>query len=191
MEVSKREEIPDQTTIDVVVRPDIGVSSTRDHWLQDRIRSAIAPVVVLEQHPRTLIQIVVQIVQSGGLRFLNSTSLSASINATYMALLDAGVPLRSTVSACSVVCTDDKSYVDPDKKTLEHISSNIRSVHTIAYEVKGGQIERLLMSESVGSTTPDQIFECFALAAATCIKVNETMRTVMSKAIDRRNRWRT
>ncbi|KAK9331328.1 ribosomal protein S5 domain 2-type protein [Lipomyces starkeyi] len=198
MEVNKRDELPDVATLEIVVRPDVGVTSTREQFLQDRIRRVVAPVIALELLPRTLIQIVVQIVQSGDTKILNTITLSASINATYMALLDAGVPLRSTVSATSIIyytaATSDASktnvLIDPTRAELEKIEKDIASVHTIAYELKGGKIERLLLSESVGSFTEDQVFECYDTAANICEETNRTMREAVTKSVQQKSRWR-
>ncbi|KAK9322409.1 hypothetical protein V1517DRAFT_260322 [Lipomyces orientalis] len=200
MEVNKRDELPDVATLEIVVRPDVGVASTREQFLQDRIRRVVGPVIALELHPRTLIQIVVQIVQSGDTKALNTIALSASINATYMALLDAGVPLRSTVSATSIVCYATSStqaalttggvLIDPTRPELEKIEKDITSVHTIAYELKGGQMERLLLSESVGSFTEDEVFECYDAAAKVCEETNRTMREAVTKSVQQKGRWR-
>ncbi|KAJ8103857.1 ribosomal protein S5 domain 2-type protein [Lipomyces tetrasporus] len=199
MEVNKRDELPDIATLEIVVRPDVGVASTREQFLQDRIRRVVGPVIALELHPRTLIQIVVQIVQSGDTKTLNTIALSASINATYMALLDAGVPVRSTVSATSIVCYGTSSIqgglttgvlIDPTRPELEKIEKDITSVHTIAYELKGGQIERLLLSESVGTFTEDEVFECYDTAAKVCEETNGTMREAVTKSVQQKGGWR-
>ncbi|KAK9240211.1 ribosomal protein S5 domain 2-type protein [Lipomyces kononenkoae] len=197
IEVNKREELPDVATVEIVVRPGTGVTSTREQFLQDRIRKVFAPVIVLDLHPRTLIQIVVQIVQSGDTKMLNTMTLSASINATYMALLDAGVPVRSTVSATSIIYYKTQAQtskaavlIDPTRTELERIEKDILSVHTVAYELKGGKIERLLLTESVGSFTEDQVFECYDSAAKICESTNETMREAVINGVQRKSRWR-
>ncbi|KAK9369725.1 ribosomal protein S5 domain 2-type protein [Lipomyces kononenkoae] len=202
IEVNKRDELPDVATVEIVVRPDTGVTSTREQFLQDRIRKVFATVIVLDLHPRTLIQIVVQIVQSGDSKMLNTMTLSASINATYMALLDAGVPVRSTVSATSIIYyktqADEVSswpggvgvLIDPSRTELERIEQDIMSVHTVAYELKGGKIERLVLSESVGSFTEDQVLEAYDSAAKICQSTNETMREAVINGVQQKSRWR-
>ncbi|KAK9457410.1 ribosomal protein S5 domain 2-type protein [Dipodascopsis uninucleata] len=196
MEVQKRDEIPDIAYIEMIVRPDVGVTSPREQFLEDRIRRTISPVILLEQHPRTLIQIVVQIVQSGDIKNINTLALSGGINATFMALLDAGIPLRSTISACSVIVVDgednDKKtiLVNPEKRELEKYENKISSHHTIAYELKGGKIERLLLSESSGKFTNKILFDCYDIASEVCVNTNQTMRNTVAKAVEQWSKWK-
>ena len=55
---------------------------------------------MVDLYPRSTISVFVQVVQSdGGYR-------SACINAASLALVDAGIPMRDFVCACSVACVD-------------------------------------------------------------------------------------
>ncbi|KAK9479037.1 ribosomal protein S5 domain 2-type protein [Lipomyces japonicus] len=195
LEVLKKDEQPTVATIELVVRPHIGVTSTTEQYIQDRIRKVISPLIILELHPRTLIQIVIQIIQSGDLRKMNTLALSAGINATYMALLDGGIPLRSTVSACSLIHVQQQDgsnliLVDPNLKELQSHQDNIRSVHTFAYEIKTGKIERLLLSESTGKFTSEELFDFYDRAADICVRTNLVMRRSIIATAEKQNRWK-
>ncbi|KAK7203126.1 ribosomal protein S5 domain 2-type protein, partial [Myxozyma melibiosi] len=152
MEVSKRDEEPTTAALEVVLRPDVGLSSPREQYLQDRIRKALTPVIILDLNPRTLIQLVIQIVESGDLQTHNRIALAAAINAAYLALLDAGIPMRSTL--------------------------------------KGGAVERLLMSENSGMFSTERLFECYEIAAKVCVETNGVMREVVAKGVERLDTWR-
>jgi exosome complex component RRP41 len=69
--------------------------SRREIELSKVIREALEPVVMTELFPRTMIDIFIEVLQAdGGTR-------CAGLTAASLALADAGIPLRSLVSACA------------------------------------------------------------------------------------------
>ena len=56
----------DEATVEVVVRPAIGVPTTTEKLQEQLLRTAIEPVILGGMMPRTLVQIVVQIVKDDG-----------------------------------------------------------------------------------------------------------------------------
>ena len=70
-------------------------SRTADSELASSVRSVFDPVVQTQLYPRTQIDVSITLLQSdGGVR-------SAAINATTLALIDAGIALEDFVCACS------------------------------------------------------------------------------------------
>lgn len=70
--------------------------------MENTLRTAFEPIILAGMMPRTLIQIVVQILKDDG------SALAAAANSITLALLDAGVPMRQMVG--SVTCMiDEKS----------------------------------------------------------------------------------
>jgi exosome complex component RRP46 len=89
VEVSRRDELPEEATLEVNIRPAMGVGSTlldirplwlqyanmykapRDRHLESVLHSAFRRIILTHQFPRTLIQLTLQMLQSPP-----STSLS-------------------------------------------------------------------------------------------------------------------
>ncbi|KAF8457436.1 ribosomal protein S5 domain 2-type protein [Terfezia claveryi] len=108
MEIRARDEHYSKAVLEIIVRPSIGVATYREKYLESRLRGALEPVVLESLAPRTLIQVVVQIVQVGelGLKKVGATNaneytplllLPSLITTSLLALLDASVPLTSTL----------------------------------------------------------------------------------------------
>ncbi len=70
------------------------------------IRSIFESVVITNLFPRSQISIFVQVIQNdGGAR-------AAAINATTLALINAGIPMKSFVTACSAGFVDSTPIID-------------------------------------------------------------------------------
>jgi len=70
--------------------------SRREIELSKVIREALEPAIIASQYPRTTIDIFIEVLQSdGGTR-------CAGITGASLALADAGIPMKSLVSACAV-----------------------------------------------------------------------------------------
>ncbi|CAG8751294.1 7857_t:CDS:2, partial [Funneliformis mosseae] len=94
-EVKLRDEKLDKATIDVIVRPLVGTTGTKDRTHEYILRSTFENVIQAGLHPRTQIQIVSQVMMDDG------SIVAAAINATTIALIDAGIPMKDLVAAVS------------------------------------------------------------------------------------------
>ncbi|KAF6745975.1 exosome component Rrp46 [Ephemerocybe angulata] len=103
IEVRLAAELPSQATFDVSVRPLSNVPSTESKSQAATIRSAIAPSLILNKNPRTLIQLVIQTLT--------------------LALLNAGsVPMRGVVCAIAIGKTrDGELLVDPEEARVAEL----------------------------------------------------------------------
>lgn len=72
------------------------------------IQQALEPLVLLHNFPRSLINVIVQIVHDDG------SILAAAINASICALLTSGIPLRDMAAACTLGLTRDVAPHDDD-----------------------------------------------------------------------------
>jgi len=70
--------------------------SRREMELSKVIREALEPAILSENYPRTTIDIFIEVLQSDG------GSRCAAITGASLALADAGIPMKSLVSACAV-----------------------------------------------------------------------------------------
>ncbi|RUP50164.1 ribosomal protein S5 domain 2-type protein [Jimgerdemannia flammicorona] len=228
-EVKFRDEKLDRASLEVIVRPLTGLSSTKERVLESVMRSTFANVILTGLHPRTSIQIVAQVMKDDGcvsvgviavcllvvcgVRYdkLDNSSAksltsiayfglhqvqSAAINATTMALLDAGIPMNALVGSvtCMVGKEDGEILMDP---TMEELS-RARSIHTFAFDSasrtsvmmdenggKGTSGGVVLYSESTGDFTEDEYFGCMSLCQQATHKVHGFVRTAVEKKIER------
>jgi hypothetical protein len=98
-------------------------------FLQQFILNAFKSQILLALHPRTQINIVIQILKDGG-----ASLLPTCINATTVALLDAGIPLTTPLTAvhCAVM-RDSSDSTDSSAQTyavtVEPSASDALSPH--------------------------------------------------------------
>lgn len=116
----------------------LSYSGTREKYLESRLLSALKPMILRSNHPRTLIQIVVQVVQSAGTEDSAVTTLlllAPALNAAVLALLDAGVPLKSVLAATTVAFLKGSGElkVEPELEDLK----NATSKHVLAFTSAG------------------------------------------------------
>lgn len=80
--------------------------SRREVELSKVIRDCLEPAIFMDYYPRTMIDIIIEVLQAdGGTR-------CASITAASLALADAGIPMRDLVVACAAGKADDTIVLD-------------------------------------------------------------------------------
>jgi len=110
-EVPSRLEHVDKTDLQVSVIPATGAQNTYTTTVERHVKKVFQDHILLMLYPRTQIQVVIHVLHGDG------SILSACVNATSLALLDAGVPLRSVVVSADVLLKADSTLVlDPDAK---------------------------------------------------------------------------
>ncbi|KAG1704063.1 hypothetical protein DVH05_006076 [Phytophthora capsici] len=103
-----RAEKMDKATLDVCFKLEKGIMTSKEKEYEQIIRETFTPIVVTDSFPRAVISIVVQVIEDNG------SLLAVAINAVSLALMDAGVPMTSVVTATSCSLFDDGSlYLDP------------------------------------------------------------------------------
>ena len=115
MEVQIRDEKLDEATVEVIVRPAKCVPSTKEKLMESVLRTAFEPIILGGMMPRTLVQIVIQIIKDDG------AVLAASVNAITLALLDAGIPMKHMSAAITAMIhnTTGELVLDPVAAELE------------------------------------------------------------------------
>ena len=105
-------------------------SAVREKFLESRILSALKPIILRSNHPRTLIQMSIQIVQSAD-EDSNSAMmlLSPALNAASLALMDAGVPLKCMLSSTTIALIGSNVVIHPGVKDVKRADS----VHVFAF----------------------------------------------------------
>lgn len=102
IEVRLMAERASQATFEVSTRPVSHVPATEAKSHALAIRSALLPSLILNNHPRSLIQLVVQALVSPRTQWKDPL-LASMINASSLALMNAGsVPMRGVVCAVAI-----------------------------------------------------------------------------------------
>ncbi|XP_033096418.1 exosome complex component RRP46-like [Anneissia japonica] len=144
-DVKQSKEIIDKATVEVVFKPKVGLPGVYEKSQEQLIQNSCASAILATLHPRTSILIIVQVVQDSG------SLLSCSINASCLALMDAGIPMKYLV--CSITSALDKEgkiILDPTDKQCK----DALSVITCAFDSHKQNIVTVSLS---GSCSIEQI----------------------------------
>lgn len=137
LEPSRRDELPSTTYLEISLRPASGVPSPREKWLESIVGGVLRSVILGQMLPRTMVQIVLQVVSEGKMRrqLRDVAVLPALVNAAFAALVDCGLPLgRTVVAGLAVVRGSGEVVVDPS--TVEDLRG-CRSVHAMGFDGRG------------------------------------------------------
>ncbi len=127
--------------------------SRREIEISKVIREALQPAVIVEDYPRTAIEVWVEVLQSDG------GSRCAGITAAALALADAGINMRDLVVGCSCGIIDDTVVADLDDSEDKEGSGDM----PVAIMPNLGQVTLLQVD---GIYTRDQFQKAFELAIA-------------------------
>ncbi|KAJ7162900.1 exosome component Rrp46 [Mycena filopes] len=117
IEVRLAAENPSASTFEVLLRPLSNVPATQSKSLAATIRVALIPSLILSQNPRTLIQLVIQALSPRTIAKSQDALVAAMINASTLALLNAGsIPMKGVVCAVAVGRIKSVLVVDPDEE---------------------------------------------------------------------------
>ncbi|OQR97799.1 exosome component Rrp46 [Achlya hypogyna] len=144
----RRQEKMHCATLEVVFKPEKGAASARDKEYEMILRQTFEPIILLENFPRAVISVTVQVVEDDG------ALLAVAINAVNLALLDAGVPMRGIVGA--ITCTileDGQLCLDPSLSEGEAAAATVTTASC-------GNSDGVLTSMTSGVLTEAQYFAC-------------------------------
>ncbi len=128
-------------------------------------REAVEPVIFQEYFPRSAIDIFVEILQA------DAGTRTAGINAASIALADAGIPMKSLVSACAVGKIDDTLVLDLNKDEDNYGQADVPVAMT-----PDGNITLLQMD---GHLTKDEFKEAIEMAKKGCMAIYEMQKSAL------------
>ncbi|KAH0003914.1 hypothetical protein KCU78_g13655, partial [Aureobasidium melanogenum] len=202
IEVTRRDELPQHAALEVNVRPAVGVGSPKERHLESLIHSTLRDIVLTHMHPRTLIQLTLQIVntpeQENTLPASFALSpLPALLNASMLSLLSASIPMSSTFTSTllSVSSSGDFS-INPAPKVLLSASS----AHVFAFSSTGN----LVLDLSEGEFDMDTWEKAHDKAKEECCKeqlsedameegkpsLQTFMERVVEASVDKQRAWK-
>ncbi|KAI5242236.1 hypothetical protein E4T43_04885 [Aureobasidium subglaciale] len=168
IEVTRRDELPQHAALEVNVRPAVGVGSPKERHLESLIHSTLRDIVLTHMHPRTLIQLTLQIVNTPEQENILPASfalspLPALLNASLLALLSGSIPLTTTLTSTLVAVTPSGSLtLNPTPKILLTATSS----HVFAFSSTGS----LLLDLSEGDFNLSTWEKAHDTAKAECCK---------------------
>ena len=148
VEVQRRDELPEEAAIEVNIRPSSGVGGPRERWQENVLQSVLRSILLVHMHPRTLVQVTLQMMREPAAEGLKRAVgdiaiMPALLNTTFLALVDAGLPLACTATAVLVGVDHRREVVlEPQGKNLKDFGS----LHALSFNQYG----ELLMDESSG-----------------------------------------
>ncbi|MEM3522774.1 MAG: exosome complex exonuclease Rrp41, partial [Candidatus Bathyarchaeia archaeon] len=132
------------------------------------IREALEPAIIAEYYPRTTIDVFIEVLQSdGGTR-------CAGITGASLALADAGIPMKSLVSACAVGKINGEIVLD-----LTDIEDKFSEADMpIAIMPSFNTITLLQMN---GVLTKEEFEKALNMAIEACKKIHEIQKETLKK----------
>ncbi|KAH7083650.1 hypothetical protein FB567DRAFT_561662 [Paraphoma chrysanthemicola] len=187
IEVLRRDEMPEEATIEVNVRPAIGVGSPKERHLEALLHNTLRSIILTRSIPRTLVQITLQIKslpeeeeattgissvrfpsslcgkgEANGLQSL--TILPHLLHTAFLALLSASIPLRATLTSTLIALpAKSTSLLSPTANELLR-AKPIKSIHVFAFSGD----RRLLLNESDGAFSYEEWEEACERAEEVC-----------------------
>ncbi|KAF1773833.1 hypothetical protein PC111_g11762 [Phytophthora cactorum] len=158
-----RSEKTDKATLDVCFKLEKGIMTSKEKEYEQIIRETFMPVVLTDSFPRAVISIVVQYL------------LAVAINAVSLALMDAGVPMVSVVTATSCSIFDDGNlYLDPTSAEEEEAASWVTTA-------RSSTSDGVLTCITNGLLSEEQYFACSEACQRASESVAAFFRIVQQK----------
>ncbi|OCK87481.1 uncharacterized protein K441DRAFT_691128 [Cenococcum geophilum 1.58] len=207
VEVQRRDELPEETAIEINVRPAVGVGSPKERHLEALIQATLRHIILIRSYPRTLIQVTLQIrslpeEESAGVGS-SLTLLPHLLNTAFLALLSASIPLSTTLTSAFVaIASSGKLFCSPSSADMLRMQP-ILSIHVFAFSAQ----RALLLAESEGEFDVDKWEEACELAEDMCCKdagaeekmdvdgkvvnLGDFLRDMVKEKVEKEQRWKT
>ncbi|KAI3406285.2 RRP46 [Candida oxycetoniae] len=186
IESKQRQELPQQASLEIIVRPAKGLSTTKEKLLEDKLRSLLQNVLIRYRYPRQLIQIVVQFLVSGTRQEFTNNELNAAINCCYFAIIDADLSIYSSFASVSLCINSGNLIENP---TADVISTS-DSHHIVCFSIENGKVGNLLLLESAGEFTEYQLFDLLAKSVRSIESLHQLQRKAIEKKLGNDYIWR-
>ncbi|MCP8319164.1 MAG: exosome complex exonuclease Rrp41 [Candidatus Methylarchaceae archaeon HK01B] len=140
--------------------------SRREIEISKVISEALEPALILEEYPRTVINVYLEVLQADG------GSRCAGITASAVALADAGISMRDMVVACAVGKISGKVVLDLDDTEDKEGEADM----PVAIMPNLNQTTLLQLD---GILTPEEFEKAFEMAINACRHIYEVQRKAL------------
>lgn len=142
--------------------------SRREIEISKIIREALEPALILEDYPRTAIDVYIEVLQSDG------GSRCAGVSAASVALADAGVNMRDLVAACAAGKASDTIVLDINDAEDKEGQADM----PIAYLPNLNQVTLMQVD---GVLSSEEYKKCLDVALQGCKKVYQLQKEALMK----------
>lgn len=133
-------------------------------------REAFEPVIMAELFPKTAIDIFVEVLQA------DAGTRTAAINASSIALADAGIPMKGLITACAFGKVDGQIVLDLNKEEDNYGEADFPVAMT-----QDGEITLVQMD---GHLTPEEIKKGMELIKKGCKEILEIQQAALRKKFE-------
>jgi exosome complex component RRP41 len=140
--------------------------SRREIEISKVIKEALEPAVMLENFPRTVVDVFIEILQADG------GSRCAALDAAAVALADAGIPMRDMISACAAGKVADTIVLDINNEEDQEGQADM----PVALMPNLGKITLIQLD---GVLTPQEYAKCVDTAVGGCKLVYEIQKKAL------------
>lgn len=134
---------------------------------------ALAPVVLLDDLPGTVVDVHINIIQA------NAGTRCAGINAAAVALAHAGIPMKEMISAVAIGKIDDKIAVDIIKEEEDYEEGGGATDIPMTYLSNSGRISLLQLD---GKMPVSKLNEALEAGKEACKKIYEAQKKALKEA---------
>jgi exosome complex component RRP41 len=140
--------------------------SRREIEISKVIKEALEPAVMLENFPRTVVDVFIEILQADG------GSRCAALDAAAVALADAGIPMRDMVSACAAGKVADTIVLDINNEEDQEGQADM----PVAYMPN---LSKITLIQLDGVLTSQEYEKCVNTAISGCKIVYEFQKKAL------------
>ena len=142
--------------------------SRREIEISKVIKEALEPAVILEQFPRTAVDVFIEVLQAdGGTR-------CAALSAASVALADAGIPMRDMVAACAAGKVADTVILDVNNEEDQAGQADM----PIGYMPN---LEKVTLLQLDGILTPAEYAKCVEVGINGCKLVYDLQKKALNE----------
>ncbi|KAI5966176.1 RRP46 [Candida pseudojiufengensis] len=181
-----RQELPQQASLEIIIRPAIGLSTTREKLLEDKIRSLLQSIIIRFKYPRQLIQIVIQFLIIDENSGFTCNELNSAINCCFFALVDSDLSIFSSFASIVVCYNQGNLIFNPPGNVLETCDSH----HVLCFNFKNEKVKDLMLLESVGSFTESELFNLISKSVTHVEELHQQQRKIINDKISKDYIWK-
>ncbi|EGW33128.1 uncharacterized protein SPAPADRAFT_136405 [Spathaspora passalidarum NRRL Y-27907] len=186
IEPKQRQELPNQASLEIIIRPAKGLSTTREKLLEDKLRALLQSIIIRYKYPRQLISIVVQFLVTDEDPKFTANELNAAINCCYFALIDADIALYSSFASVVSCITENKLIQNPTGKELSQSDSH----HVVCFNIQEGKADKILLLESQGEFVQEELFNLLSESVSNAEELHTLQRKYLKEKIDQDYIWK-
>jgi exosome complex component RRP46 len=172
-EVRMNKELYNRASLDIVFKPKTGLPNNEARFIERLVNSMCENMIIVTQHPRTSIDIILQEMQNSG------SYISCCLNAVTLALLDGCLPLKYTAAAVSIVINSKGELcLDPTKK--QEMEEENQAQMTFVFDSVN---QNVIACYAHGCYTLEQYQSCLMICQTASKQVFDYFREAMSKKL--------